>query len=392
MTRLFDHELLAQFDLVRVSVISLTNGPLCSTNGNNPDCTLANRDNTTQSKLFEGGAIGAYCDLALCTNTYTADVTESRISEKIIATTDARNSNLTQYFFMGSDGVRYDPAILPDQCYIDGKSYTLEEYKDSSNKSWTYTELQQTIGGGNSNYSSETAKVPVDCVFAMPLVTYESLLLFMNANPFFLDGSGSSDSDNGMAGGIFSFYPNTESPSRFINQVFGVEPLFNNGNASFGSIDAAFGRLASAMTTYMRQNSGQKNSDFAGIEAQLASLAPTAPGVLFRSQTIVIVQWYWIILPAVVLFTTCAYLTAAIIQGGVRDRKGNAQAHLWKSSALVPLLIGRKSQLAESMGALDGHQAMQALKKRRMTLINSKDGWAIVDNEKSDSGGQAGRG
>jgi hypothetical protein len=289
---------------------------------------------------------------------------------------------------MGTDGVHSDPAILPDECYIDGKAYPLDQYKDSSNNSWTYVELQQTIARGKDSSSPNTTNVPIDCVFAMRLITYQSLYQFMISNPFFLDESGTSDSNTGVAGGVFSFYPNGgDLPALLANQVFGIEPLFNNGNASFQSINASFERLATAMTTYMRQNSNQQGvTDYTGLESKLAALAPSAPGVLFRSQTIVAVQWYWIILPAIVLLTTSAYLIAAVVQGGAKDRTGETQAHLWKSSALVPLVIGQKSHLPRSADALDEPQAMKALKKRRMKLINSKDGWALIDSDGHDSG------
>jgi hypothetical protein len=242
------NDVVDQFDLVRASIISLTNGPLCQTNGSNPVFTLINRDNATQSKLFGGGVIGAYCDLALCTNTYRADITDTVISEKTIASSDARNLSSPTYFTLVEN--EYDPVVLPNSCYINGEAYTLEEYKGSNNNSWEYTELFQSIGGGN--LSSDTVKVPIDCVFAMRRVTYQSFTQFMSGNPFFLDSSGTSDSNTGVAGGLFSFYPNDPSLAQsFANLVFGIEPLFNNGNASFESIDASFGRLvvSSVMNT-----------------------------------------------------------------------------------------------------------------------------------------------
>lgn len=141
------------------------------------------------------------------------------------------------------------------------------------------------------------------------------------------------------------------------------------------------------MTTYMRDNSGHSRaSDFTALEEKLAALSSSAPGVLFRSRTVIMVQWYWLILPLIVLLLICAYLTAAIVQGGVKDLNGNTQAHLWKSSAVVPLVIGHRSRLPGSADALYGHDAMQALKRKRMQLMGSKDGWAFVGTERHDIG------
>jgi hypothetical protein len=381
-----------QFDVVRASIISLTNGPLCYTNGSNPDCILDNRDNATQQQLFDGGAIGMYCDLAMCTNTYSAEISDSRLKETTLASTDARDTALPRYGILATDGLgieRNDPVILPDQCYINGTPYALETYKNSSTPTWTYVDVYQSLGNGSDEYSPYPAKVPRDCVFAMPLVTYRSIAQFMTSNPVFLDGSGTSDSNTGVAGGVFSFIPSGSDASfLFVNQAaFGVEPIFNNGNASFESIDATFGRLANAITTYMRDNSGQSPSaSFSGVEAQLAALRPAAQGVLLRSQTIVHVQWYWIILPAVVLFTVVAYLIAAIVQGGVKDLDGNTQAHLWKSSAIVPLVIGQRSQLHGSEAALKGHEMMQVLKGRKMKLAGSKGGWMFMEVDGDGAG------
>ena len=380
-------DLIEQLDVVRASIISLTNGPLCKTNGTNPDCVLDNRDNATQSQLFDGGVIGAYCDLALCANTYKAKISDARLTETIVNSTDYRDMVTPHYFVKATDetGItRADPAVLPEKCYIEGKQYTMDEYMGSNNESWSYVELLQTHGNGNQNFSSTPAKVPIHCVFAMRRVTYQSLAQFMTSNPVFLDGSGTSDSNTGVAGGVFSFIPNGgEQNFLFANQAaFGVEPIFNNGNASFESIDASFGRLANAITTYMRDNSGHPaNSDYTGIEARLANSPATAKGVLFVGRTIVVVQWYWIILPLVVLFVVVVYLIAAIVLGGVKDLNGNMQAHLWKSSAIVPLVIGHRSQLSNSAAALDGPSDMQELKKRSMQLVGSKSGWMFVESE-----------
>jgi hypothetical protein len=209
---------------------------------------------------------------------------------------------------------------------------------------------------------------------------------FMTTNPVFLDGFGGSDSNTGVAGGMFSFYPNAgDQPILLVNQVaFGVEPIFNNGNASFESIDAAFGRLATMITTYMRDNSGHPlRSDYTGVSAQLARAPSRAPGVLFVSRTIVVVQWLWLILPLLVLFIVMLYLVAAIVQGGVKDRAGNTQAHLWKSNAIVPLVIGHQSQLQGSLAALDGPGEMRTLKKKGLKLVAVRGGWTFVETNET---------
>lgn len=216
----------------------------------------------------------------------------------------------------------------------------------------------------------------------MPRVTYQSIQQFMTSNPVFLDGYGGSDSNTGVAGGVFSFYPNAvDLPSSLVNQVaFGVEPIFNNGNASFESIDAAFERLATMITTYMRDNSGHPvKSDYTGVSAQLAQAPARAPGVLHVSRTFVVVQWLWLILPLLVLLIVMLYLIAAIVQGGVKDRAGNTQAHLWKSNAIVPLVIGHQSQLQGSLAALDGPGEMRTLKKKGLKLVAVRGGWTFVE-------------
>ena len=390
MTGIINNNLVEHFDVTRASIISLTNGPLCKTNGSNPDCVLDTRDNATQTQLFDGGVIGAYCDLALCSKTYRADITDARLTEHIIDTTDYRDTSAVHYAVEATDALgmyQADPAVLPGECYLDGKAYSKDEYMASNNESWSYIELLQTMGGGNQNFSDTRARAPIHCVFAMRRVTYASLIQFMTRNPVFLDGSGTSDSNTGVAGGVFSFLPNGgDSPFLFANQAaFGVEPIFNNGNASFESIDASFGRLANAITKYMRDNSGHDTvADYTGVEGRLASVPAQAKGVLYVGRTVVFVQWYWIILPLVVLFSVMVYLIVAIVQGGVKDLNGNTQAHLWKSSAIVPLVIGHRSQLPHSFAALDDPKEMYDLKKRRMQLVGSKGGWMFVETETSD--------
>ncbi|KIV99530.1 uncharacterized protein PV09_08832 [Verruconis gallopava] len=381
------NEITDQYDILRASIISLTNGPLCHSNGTNPDCVLDNRDNATQAKLFDGGAIGAYCDLFLCVNTYTASVSESSVSEQIIGSSNARNTSRPQYSFAAIDRTGADhpsEVILPDECYIGGIRYSVAEYKDSSNQSWTYVELNQTV---QAKKSFSTTKVPIECIFGMRGVTYQSMFQFMTSNPFFLDGNGVSDSNTGVAGGLFSFYSNAITQSLPNTAAFGVEPLFNNGNASFESIDATFERLASAMTTYMRDNSEHSGSvDFTGLEKQLASMSSSALGILFHSETVISVQWYWIILPLFVLVIICIYLAAAVLHGGVMDHDGNTQAHLWKSNILVPLAIGYRSELPQSSEALYSRDAMQTFKKGQVQLASSKDGWLLVQSKGNDLG------
>lgn len=112
-----------------------------------------------------------------------------------------------------------------------------------------------------------------------------------------------------------------------------LESLFNGGNASFDSINAAMSRLADAVTNQLRMN----GTDWYGNPSNVT-------GTAFQTVVCTQFQWGWLLFPAGVVLASAVLLVATAWKSSSRwargrgDQGGVQGLPVWKSS-LLPLLF-----------------------------------------------------
>ncbi|GAB7355258.1 hypothetical protein MBLNU459_g5805t1 [Dothideomycetes sp. NU459] len=328
-----------ELNFARISLISLTNGPNC-TNGGNPESDC--RPPSLSQNTTDAGMIGAHCGLYLCIKSFVANITENVVNEEMIAITPTVGQNMTQILYP-------DWALVADPCFINGTAYTFSEMVHLSSSLFD----MRTPVEGSGVY------VPAQCIHDVSYYATQALIDWVTDNTSLLDGIGTAVF--GMAEGAWVFTP----PN------LGVEPLFNKGNSSYEYIDAAFDKLATAMTNQIRQNGDPVN-------------ATAAPGILLQLQTVVVIEWAWLLLPAIVLALSCIYLALAVVQDATTETE--AKSWKWKSDPLALLALGLKSRTVDLLDPLSSEAAMKkAAKQVRMRLVRVEGGWAFVEELSPDT-------
>lgn len=174
----------------------------------------------------------------------------------------------------------------------------------------------------------------------------------MTDNPAVLSGSGTTL--YGIRGGY-------DFPTQ--NSSMGVELLFNYGNASFSSIDEAVEGLATSMTNHIRQSGVSQNTT-------------TATGTIFRIRTIVVIEWYWAIFPAAILFCSAVFLATVMIN----DSLSTTETWKWKADPLALIALGLNSRTMESTGALASEKTInKAAKQLKVRLCKTDERWGFVE-------------
>lgn len=316
-----------------VSIISLTDGP-------GPNCT--NTD--AQGECID--AIGAECDLFFCVKSYKASISENVVNEEMISVSSLPGYNASDH----------DPdsttTYIPRPCFIEGTAYSLDQLSQTHDQSLNMVTVALGNQTSTTSPNQTTITVPDQCVFQVNIMTYDRLWEYMYENPGLFDGIGNTSTGKATGG----YTPGN----------FGVAPLYNNGNASFGSIDTVFQTLALSMTNRVRQNGDPDNTT-------------DALGLLLQTQIVVSVEWYWIILPVAVTLCSSLYLAAAVFLDA-EDNIGESKTWKWKSDPLALLTLGLKSRTVASLDPLSSEKAMRkAAKQVKMQLVKTEGGWEFME-------------
>lgn len=309
-----------------------------------PDCTNSTQDLCATPLGSTGySALGVECDLFFCTKSYETTISENVVNERILSLSPLPGQNASEEIYNVGGYIEY----IADPCYIDGKPYNLTQTKQMRNKT---LELMTLFHGT----IEQNVTVPAQCVFGVYFAAQNSLQSFMTGNVGLWDGMG--EAVYGMAIDEYAFF----------GTAVGVEPLFGGGNASFRSIDTVFEGLATAMTNHIRQTGSSYN-------------ITTAVGVLWQVQTVVVIEWYWIVLSVAVLVCSSIYLAAAIVIDAINTE--DAKSWKWKSDPLALLSLGVKSTTLEMLDPLSSEKAMEkAAKQVKMRLVRTDGGWGFVED------------
>jgi hypothetical protein len=104
-----------------------------------------------------------------------------------------------------------------------------------------------------------------------------------------------------------------------------------------------------------------------------AALGPTAgeiyDGTAHSSVAYVHVNWWWLILPLVLLLSTLVFFVSVVVQ----SRK--AKVEIWKSSTLAAMLSPLDSRLLEKFDGLAFRDKEEAAKETKVSLVKGGAGW-----------------
>lgn len=285
------------------------------------------------------------CNLSMCLNTYKASVTAGRKTETLISSSPVSLliRNITQSDIYG---------LLPYDCSINGTHYNLTEIINTSNKSMV--EARHRLS------SFRDPGILQQC--GQHTFNKTSLQGMANYLAFFLEGNGTEQRYS------WNYDPSTfaqpGNPS-FFSPIW-LEPVFNNGTASLSSVRAKMASIAEAMTNYLRM-SDPTNS--------------TAPGITMTTQTCVKAQYVWLVLPVALVFATCIFLVALIIQS---IRGFDPARKVWKSNILAVLFHGidvpsQNPGCEIHARGVDEPERMDKLAESVKTkLEQTREGWRFV--------------
>ena len=138
-----------------------------------------------------------------------------------------------------------------------------------------------------------------------------------------------------------------------------LQTLYNNGNSSFETVNAAMESMTNAMTVFMRTNGDLSNSEWAN-------------GTIIYTTTCVSVEWAWFALPAFLAAASIFFLISTLVNAHSMGENLN-----WKSSVLPYLFHGLELKLQDGSNGL---KEMEKLAKEMQIQPKlSADGWHFVE-------------
>jgi hypothetical protein len=144
-----------------------------------------------------------------------------------------------------------------------------------------------------------------------------------------------------------------------------LSSLYNQGNATFDTINSVFDGVATAYTNHVR-NSGipraGKNSSAIKDPAEIII------GQVWHTTICTKFAWEWLIFPAALVLATLAILVTTMMM----SRLDPQQLPIWKSSLLPLLYYGFGKEKEGASGVADGRKEMEdegLLGKNELTVL-----------------------
>jgi hypothetical protein len=275
------------------------------------------------SKTLPRCYVAASCSLYPCLKSYTGAIVNGRLVENIKSTSPMLRAKL--------DSPIFESSSVGWPCISAGKMYDANNISTASGNDQDPL-LPVRFEDGTVH------QVPSQCVYTMDytyrgavasyLKTFTGACSERRANPNSLSCSGEDD----------------------------VELFYNSGNSTFQTINDGLERITRTITNRMR-------------EIGVQSVNSSAPSVVIGTaqQTFVCTrfEWYWLLMPAILLLAT-ATLLSTVILGGFFDRQSYP---IWKSSVLPLLLHG-----PHPVGKPDELVSDSIAKNTTVTLRKDDDG------------------
>lgn len=136
-----------------------------------------------------------------------------------------------------------------------------------------------------------------------------------------------------------------------------LSPFFADGNMSIQTLNQTMQQIAMAMTNHMRLANVNRSQ---------------AEGDVYAPDTIVHVNFFWLILPTALVVAGCCFLTLVAWQSHVYSSQ-----RLWKSSQMALLYHGLQHR--DELGPLTDRKEMEATSKALHARLGEETaGWRLV--------------
>ncbi|KAI0203466.1 hypothetical protein F4808DRAFT_449075 [Astrocystis sublimbata] len=275
--------------------------------GNRTGCADAASNNTWWCRQW--GA--ATCSLQPCVRSYTADVESGRLREKLVDQSKA-NSTWGYGESPSSEGIivlQNYLAVVDTKCINDAERKELlgAGYAVDTNTRWLPYNVTFDPRVGT----------PADAAFPQSLLAHECLYI-MDAS--FVDDIWTYILSQFISGVVEREYPNGAHQPSYSGPTQ-LLSLFDSSHVDEENINNALGRLADAMTLWIRTHGH-------------ASHSKRAVGQEYHNSICVKVNWDWVALPAVLTGLTLLFFLLTVIST-YRQR-----LPIWKGSPLTFLFHG----------------------------------------------------
>jgi hypothetical protein len=297
--------------------------------------------------------VATSCTLYPCVKDYHAKIENTALNETVVQETPA----LVDMQYFNNWGQTWpNRSMLHFPCVVDGQVYTKANL--SKIPARNHSLVPMTV-------DNKVSQVPQECFYQLEGAYLSALQAFLKQNL------------NGTCSGYDQFLHtepvNRDAFTSCVYSVGGVEvdrwwlqSLYNNGNATFDSIDSAITSMATSITSRMRvagKDGSNKNTAFVYGEA-------------FQTQLCTKIDWPWLIFPVLLLILTAALLI--IIIG--KTFLDGPDVPIWKSSILPLLFSAPNSDLKASSGFV--RDIYEEAEKTTVRLAHDdKNGWEFVKED-----------
>ncbi|TID14532.1 hypothetical protein E2P81_ATG08484 [Venturia nashicola] len=270
------------------------------------------------------GFLATSCAIFPCAKTYHSNVTNGVLDEQVLAEVP-----LLEDLSQPASAVP-DQVAFKSPCVVEGQSYDLSNISKvpSLHRSFNTTEI-----------NGKNVTVPSECFYSVSGIWSRALTLFLGTT---LAGFCYLPDTNGYPMNIDPRYRTAvRCATDFFSQTatadsWWLQELFNNGNATFGSVETSVDAIASAVTNKIRTF----GSNWDGSQG-------FATGSSTRTTICTQVDWPWLIFPAILLALTLFLLIIIAL----RTIFGHGDVPIWKSS-LLPLIFASKEPFTAKSGDL----------------------------------------
>lgn len=301
--------------------------------------TLPAAQNDTQ----QNAVIASTCVLYPCLRTYTTSIDNGELLENPVSLAlmypSFSDPEAFQYNGRTNDVSDYANVFLP--CNVNGIIYT----KDNATAAPDSTQINMCETGYSGECQMKTLTAPEACVYRHSAKFGSAVSQVMQDN--YVTGgcnvtSGALNCRTKSSG---------EGPGRdkFLESLYSRVDVLDpwSGNATTESIDAYFGRFATAMTNGYRTRFGSSEYDADKVRNNVALPPGAASGVVWRTTVCTSVELQWMILPAAMVV-----LTASLLGWGLRQSwQARRTQPVWKDSVLPLLFYQELLQPADHLAA-----------------------------------------
>lgn len=283
----------------------------------------------------------ASCTLYPCVRTYEAVVSNGRLTETLVSTSNTWTTYLDDY-------VGFALAMIDVECLSNGQQTSLAEvgFTFDGSTDWLPGNLDEGYMNGPNETILYNSILDRGCLYQFGIAVNFSVQSFLGS---VFSGSVWED----LYGNIYG---------DLIQQM-----IYNMGNVSFESVNSTFANISEAMTQHMRQNG-------------MVNFSAPAVGQVHHSATCVQVRWWWLALPAIMVCLTLVFFVFVLLS--TRPDYNARNKTSWKSSPLALLFHGLDQDVLSNeqvRGDLTRKEEMDAIAKSLVVRLSpTGKGWNFV--------------